>query len=107
EKPDPEKYTLPLRLYAGNKDITPARYDDFAQKKVPQGPLTPAPALGTLDKAQENPAFEPPQKTWTERYPLLAYFVLGAASVVLLILLGALVKQAISRHDAEAKIQTT
>ena len=101
EKPDEKKYTLPLRIYVGHPTISKAGYQDFANKL---GEQLPAMNLVLVDKGQQNPAFVPPAKTVTEQFPWLIYVVLGVACVVLLGILGALVKQAIARHDAaEAK----
>lgn len=105
EKPDEAKYTFPLRLYAGHKDISPPGYHDFA-KTVPAN-LKPVPPLGTLDKAQENPSYEPPPQTLSERRPDLVYWILTPACVVLLAILGLLAWQAIRRHDAKEAAPTT
>jgi hypothetical protein len=98
EKPDEKKYTLPLRLFAGNASATPPGYEDL-RKRVPEN-LKLAPALATIEKSVQNPAYIEPPKPLHEQMPWLVYVVLGAASLVLLIILALLVKQAITRHDA-------
>jgi len=101
EKPDETKITLPLRLYSGNTSVSRAGFQDLANKLAE--PAKVALTSATLDSARENPSFEPPPKTLQERMPSLVYWVLGGASFVLLLILLALVKQAITRHDAAEK----
>ena len=97
-RPDAAKSVLPLRLFAGNPSVGAPGYVDFA-KSLPEV-LKPAPPQATLGGLQPNPSYEPPPKTLQERMPWLVHVVLGLASLVLLVILAALVKQAIARHDA-------
>jgi hypothetical protein len=84
----------PLRLYFGNSAALAPRYDFAATL-----PLTPQPPPLRLSLAprQANPDYQPPPKPWTERWPWLVYVVLGAASVVLLAILGMLAFEALAR----------
>jgi hypothetical protein len=86
-----------LRLYFGNPRAQEPRYD-FAST-LP-ATLDPAPLRTDLGVRQANPDYRPPAKPWTERWPWLVYVVLGVASVVLLVLLGLLGREAMARHDA-------
>ncbi|HKI32165.1 MAG TPA: DUF3999 family protein [Gemmataceae bacterium] len=97
-RPDDVQGTL--RLYFGNPKAPPPGYD-FA-RTLPAA-LDPAPAETTLGPRQKNPDYQPPPKPWTERYPWAVYVVLGAASAVLLVLLGLLGREAIARHGAAAE----
>lgn len=101
EKPDRAKTALPLRLYADNSAVGPPGYVDL-RKKLSELPLpwNPAPAIATqAGPAQPNPTYEAPPQPLHERAPWLVHVVLGAASLVLLLILAALVRQAIQRHD--------
>ena len=84
-----------LRLYFGNAGARPPGYE-FA-RLLPEK-IDPPPADSTLGPRQKNPNYRAPPKPWTERYPWLVYVVLGAASLVLLGLLGLLGREAIARH---------
>jgi hypothetical protein len=90
----------PLRLYFGNGAARPPGYDFAAA--LPEE-LDPKPAEASLGPRQKNPDYQPPPKPLTERYPWAVYVVLGAASLVLLGLLGLLGRDAIARHDAAAR----
>jgi hypothetical protein len=87
----------PLRLYFGNPNAEPPGYDFAANLPAV---LEPPPARGTFGSIEPNPNYQPAPKPWTERWPWLVYVVLGAASLVLLGILAALAREAISRHDA-------
>jgi hypothetical protein len=84
-----------LRLYFGNP-TAPAPGYEFA--RMLPSTLDPPPAEATLGPREKNPDYRPPPKPWTERYPWAVYVVLGAASAVLLALLGLLGREAIARH---------
>jgi hypothetical protein len=89
----------PLRLYFGNPQAAAPHYDFAAS--LPEK-LDPAPERGSLRSAQQNPEYRPPPKPLTERWPWLVYVVLGTASVVLLVLLVLLGREAMARHDRRA-----
>lgn len=95
-KPEEGKFTLPLRLYTGNPSAGATRYD--LVKNLPVL-LKPAPSIATLEPGQLNPTYEAPPKTLDQRMPWLVHVVLGAASLILLLILAALARQAIRRHD--------
>jgi hypothetical protein len=92
----------PLRLYYGNPKATPPGYD-FAST-LPTKIDASETSLADDQQRQPNPQYQPPPKPWTERSPWLVYVVLGAASLVLLGLLGLLGREAIARHDAAAPL---
>jgi hypothetical protein len=92
----PPELTLPLRLYFGNPDAAAPHYDFAAT--LPEV-LESAPRRGSLEEPTKNPEYQPPSLPWSERWPWLVYVVLSAASLVLLILLGLLGREAIARHD--------
>ncbi len=92
-------FAIPLRLFVGNKNVGSANYD--IARKLPID-IKPAPAVVEYaDRLVQNPAYQPPPPTIQERMPWLVHVVLGFACVVLCLILGALAKQAIARHDAE------
>jgi hypothetical protein len=97
----PEKPAVPYRLYFGNPRAAAPGYD-FA-RNLPEV-LQPPPARGSLATGEAgavpNPVYEPIPKPWTERWPWLVYVVLASATVVLLLILGQLAREAIARHDA-------
>jgi hypothetical protein len=92
----PAKPALPLRLYFGNPDAD-APHHDFAAT-LPET-LEPAPRRADLGEPTKNPDYQPPPLPWSERWPWLVYVVLSVASVVLLILLFLLGREAIAHHD--------
>ncbi len=87
----------PLRLYVGNPRAAAPHYD-FAAGLAEV--VRPAPDRATIGPRAANPAYRPEPKPWTERWPWVIYVVLGTASLVLLILLGLLAREAVSRRDA-------
>ncbi len=89
----------PMRLYFGNPQAESPHYD-FAANLPAQ--LEPAPVEVPLGPLERNPVYQPPLKPLTERWPWLVYWVLGAASLVLLAILGVLAREAILQHDATA-----
>jgi len=95
--PRVEARASPLRLYVGNAKAEAPHYDFAAN--LPEV-LKPPPARAELGPQQLNPAYQPEPKPWTERWPWLVYVVLGAASAVLLGILGVLARTAVLRHDA-------
>jgi len=97
EKFDEGKYLLPLRLYVGNPTITPPGYEDLRNKL--KTIVRPPAALANVGGVIPNPTYEAPPTPLHERMPWLVYVILGAGSVVLLLILAVLVKQAITRHD--------
>ncbi len=60
------------------------------------------PATATLGAVSQNPDYLPPPLPLTERLPLLVYAVLGAVSLVLLMIIGNLAKTAVLLHEAQA-----
>jgi hypothetical protein len=92
-----EDLAPPLRLYFGNPNAEPPRYD-FAEN-LPAA-LEPRPARAALHGLMQNPIYQPVPKPWTERWPWLVYVVLSVASLVLLAILLVLSRGAIARHDA-------
>jgi hypothetical protein len=95
----------PLRLYFGNPQAQAPNYDFAASLPLT---LDPPPAPLSADGAvQQNPDYRPTPKPWAERHPWLVYVVLGAASAVLLGVLGALARQALNRMPpAEGSLPT-
>jgi hypothetical protein len=92
----PAKWTPPLRLYFRNPDAAAPHYDFAAT--LPEV-LERAPQRAQLDDLTKNPDYQPPPLPWSERWPWLVYVVLSAASLVLLVLLVLLGREAIARHD--------
>jgi hypothetical protein len=88
---------LPLRLYVGNPRAAAPHYDFSAD--LPEV-LNPAPVRAPIGPQVANPSYRPEPKPWTERWPWVIYVVLGTASLVLLILLGLLAREAVSRRSA-------
>jgi hypothetical protein len=89
----------PLKLYFGNPTAQAPHYD-FAEG-LPEK-LASVPVRTSLGALTKNPEYRPPPKPWTERWPWLVYVVLGAASLVLLGILGVLGREAVNRHDRRA-----
>jgi hypothetical protein len=87
----------PLRLYFGNPKANAPNYD-FA-RNLPKR-LDPPPARLALGPRQENPTFHPEPLPLTERWPWLIYIVLGAAVLVLGLLIASLARAAIANADA-------
>jgi hypothetical protein len=56
--------------------------------------VSPAPDRAAIGPQTVNPAYRPEPKPWTERWPWVIYLVLGTASLLLLILLGLLAREA-------------
>jgi hypothetical protein len=90
----------PLKLYFGNPKAESPHYDFAAN--LPER-LDPAPLRGTLGELAANPEYSPVPPPWTERWPWLVYVVLGVASLVLLVILIALGREALRRHDQVAR----
>jgi hypothetical protein len=88
----------PLRLYVGNPQAEPPRYD--FEKNLP-AVLTPAPVRVELGSQTANPVYRPEPQPFTERWPWLPYVVLATASVVLLLMLLGLARAAVRRHDEQ------
>lgn len=94
----------PLRLFYGNEQAGIPNYD-YARK-------LPAEVAGqkdmlALEERQKNPAYQPPPPTLAERAPWLIYVALGGASLVLLLLLGLLGREALRREDAHPSTAKT
>jgi hypothetical protein len=87
----------PLRLYVGNPRAAEPHYD-FAAGLAEV--VSPAPDRAAIGPQAANPTYRPEPKPWTERWPWVIYVVLGTASLVLLILLGLLAREAVSRRGA-------
>ena len=79
-----------FRLYFGNPQAEAPRYD-FAQN-LPDNPQSTA--LIADAKTEKNPEYRPEPKPWTDRWPWLIYLVLGAASLILLLILASIARQA-------------
>jgi hypothetical protein len=92
-----EDIALPLRLYVGNPRAAEPHYDFAAG--LPEV-LHPPPDRAAIGPQAANPTYRPEPKPWTERWPWAIYLVLGTASLVLLILLGLLARDAVSRRGA-------
>jgi hypothetical protein len=91
----------PLRLYFGNLAASPPQYD-FDRNLPPT--LVPAPERLVLTDRRSNPAYVPPPKPFTERWPWLIYVVLGVVSVILAIIIAGLAQAAIVRHDVRVTV---
>ncbi len=84
----PAHWAPPLRLYFGNPQAAPGRYNDYADA-LP-AVLDPAPTRIRLasyadrEDVEKNPAYQEPPKPFTERFPWLIYVVLGLAGLTLL-----------------------
>jgi hypothetical protein len=112
----PERPAAPYRLYFGNPKAAAPGYD-FA-KNLPEV-LQPPPSRGRVATGEggaaqnpdagavPNPAYQPVPKPWTERWPWLVYVVLASATLVLLLILGQLAREAIARHDAQERTAAT
>ncbi len=87
----------PLRLYVGNPRAAEPHYD-FAAGLAEV--VSPVPDRAAIGPQAANPSYRPEPKPWTERWPWVIYVVLGTASLVLLILLGLLAREAVSRRGA-------
>jgi hypothetical protein len=87
----------PLRLYFGNPRAESPQYD-FA-RNLPTV-LPAAPARLELGARQENPSYVPPPLPLTERWPWAIYVVLGAACLVLALVIASVARQAIAVADA-------
>jgi hypothetical protein len=91
-----ERYAWPVRLYFGNADASPARYD--LEKTLP-ATLKPEPIAVTLGEREANPAYVPPTAPFNERYPWVIYLVLGIAAAVLFSILMLLARRAARREE--------
>jgi hypothetical protein len=88
-----------LRLFFGNPKATAPNYD--FERNLPTT-LTPPPQRTQLEElVQPNPEYRPEPKPWTERWPWVIYVVLGAASAVLIVILGMLAREVMRHHDAQ------
>jgi hypothetical protein len=91
----------PFRLYFGNPNAEPPRYD-FAGNLPADLELRPAQA--TLRGLSQNPIYQPVPLPWTERWPWLVYVVLSVASLALLSILALLAREAITRRDLAEQV---
>ena len=82
----------PVRLYYGNPKAPHPNYDFAAT--LPAS-LDPPPGRAALSGPVSNPAYVPPAKAWTERWPYLVDGVLAIACAVLLGILFVLARTAI------------
>jgi hypothetical protein len=64
----------------------------------------PAPLQHGLLAAVPNQDGRPPPVPLTERWPWMVYVVLGTGSLVLLIILVLLAREAMARHDRQAGV---
>jgi hypothetical protein len=94
----PANLKRPLRLYSGNPNSPPPRYD-FASNLPPR--LVPSPLRATLADPEANPKYVPPPKPFSERWPWLVDTVLACACALLLGILLVLARTAIRKSDAE------
>ena len=81
------KLSGPLRLYYGNLQAEPPHYD--LERNLPPR-IEPPPERLTLESQQDNPDYQPAPLALTERLPWLIYVVLGAASLVLALIIASL-----------------
>ncbi len=79
----------PFRLYYGNPKAAAPEYDFAAA--LPRR-LSQKPQRLPLSTQQDNPAYRPDPKPFSERAPWVIYLVLGLASVVLFLILRNLAK---------------
>ena len=79
----------PFKLYYGNRKAAAPRYDFAASlpRVLPQKPLRLP-----LGAQQDNPAYRPEPKPFSERSPWVIYLVLGLASAILFVILRNLAK---------------
>ncbi len=89
----------PLKLYVGKTGAEPPRYD-FADNLPALLKQQPTPIDVSKTEVKENPNYEPPALSVTERYPWLVYLVLGTASLALLGILAVLAQRALKRTPA-------
>jgi hypothetical protein len=92
-----------LRLFFGNPDAVAPNYD-FARNLPAQLPRPPVRA--SLGAIEANPDFVPPPKPLTERWPWLIYVVLGAAGIVLGLVILSLARSTIAAHDRQCGAPT-
>lgn len=74
----------PLRLYYGNRKAPAPHYD--LDSRIPVNAVVPLTRLG-LGPQQQNPAYRPEPKPFSERQPWVVYVVLIAACAILVLLL--------------------
>jgi hypothetical protein len=89
----------PLRLYYGNPEAQPPRYD--LERNLPLQ-LDPAPLRLTLGPREENPAYVPAPQPLTERWPWLIYVVLSSVSFLLGVVIVSLARKAVALHDGQS-----
>ncbi len=79
----------PFKLYYGNHKAAAPEYDFAASlpRRLPQKPLRLP-----LSAQQNNPAYRPEPKPFSERSPWAIYLVLGIASGILFVILRNLAK---------------
>jgi hypothetical protein len=97
----PADLATPVRLYFGNPQAQSPHYDFAAN--LP-GLLDPPPLRASLEAVAPNPIYQPVPKPWSERWPWLVYVVLGSASIILLIVLALLAREAVRQHDAGQRV---
>jgi hypothetical protein len=85
-----KKYALPFRVYYGNSQAGPARYDFERKFREETNPTLDELTLG---ERTANPSYRPPEPTLSERMPLLIYAVLATACLILLAILGLLARR--------------
>ena len=86
----------PLRLYFGNANATPTRYD--FEKDLPAR-LTASPTRSEARPAVQNPEYKPEPLPLTERIPWLIYLVLFASSAALALILLSLARSTMRTAD--------
>jgi len=86
----------PLRLYFGNANATPTRYD--FEKDLPAR-LTASPTRSEARPAVQNPEYKPEPLPLTERIPWLIYLVLFASSAALALVLLSLARSTMRTAD--------
>jgi hypothetical protein len=84
----------PLRLYYGNPDAEPPRYDLERNLKAR---IEPPPLRLSAGLPQDNPDYVAEPKPLTERFPWLIYVILGAASAVLALVIVSIGRAAVAR----------
>jgi hypothetical protein len=93
-----DELAWPLQLYFGNPHAQAGNYE--LARFLPET-LAPARVEWASGGILANAGYEPEPKPWTERWPWLVYVVLGAASLVLLVILAILARTTLSRNDAQ------
>lgn len=90
------KLQSPLRLYFGNPEASPPKYD--FDRTLPERLAEPPHRLEAGER-QDNPNYVPPPKALTERWPYLVYVVLTLVCLALAALIVSIARMAIHLAD--------